>query len=125
MAEWMDVMNQFNRMCWSYQRERKCPMACPMNGVNISQCRKIAFERSKETEEIVMQWAAEHPVVYPTWYEWLQEMGVMTDIHDRLNNYKQVMEVCGKPLYSIPNAKVLCPIPADIAEKLGIEPKEG
>ena len=105
MAEWMEVMNQFNRMCWSYQRECKCPMACPMNGVNISQCRKIEFERSKETEEIVMSWAAEHPVVYPTWVEWMIEQGL-----------------CGADV-AIITRKAYERIPADIAEKLGIEPK--
>ena len=108
MAEWMEIMNQFNRMCWSYQRECMCPMACPMNGVNISQCRKIAFERPKETEEIVVQWAAEHPVVYPTWSEWLQEIGVA-----------QV----GSGMLSIHPAIAEQSIPADIAQKLGIEPK--
>ena len=62
-------------------------------------------------EKEVMAWAAEHPApVYPTWGEWLMSIGVINGVHphgaiDALGNLKQ-------------------PIPADIAQKLGIEPKE-
>ena len=55
-----EVMKQFDRMCWYYQRNNECPMGCPMNGVNISQCRKIAFTEPKTTEKTVMDWAADH-----------------------------------------------------------------
>jgi hypothetical protein len=54
----------------------------------------------------IMAWAAEHPEpVYPTWGEWLNTYGVVSD------NF-------------FSNAKMLDPIPADIAEKLGVKPKE-
>lgn len=39
-----EFMQGFDRMCWFYRRNNECPMGCPMNGVNISQCRKIVFE---------------------------------------------------------------------------------
>lgn len=102
MAEWMEVMNQFDRMCLYHQRKHECPMGCPMSGVNISQCRKIAFECPDSVERTVMSWAAEHPEpVYPTWGEYLHT------------------------LHNEPSSRELSkPIPADIAEKLGIEPKE-
>ena len=110
MAEFQEFMKQFNRMCWSYRRECKCPMACPMNGVNISQCRKIAFERPKETEEIVMQWAAEHPEpVYPRWIDWLADVGLIINTADH---------------YAFNFTAAVDQIPSDIAEKLGIEPKK-
>ena len=111
MAEFQEVHRQFDRMCWYYRRKRECPMGCPMNGVNISQCRKIAFERPKETEEIVMQWAAEHPEpVYPTWEQAIAEMYLRS----------------GRTKYhNIAEWERNEPIPADIAQKLGIEPKEG
>lgn len=125
MAEFGDVMRQLRRRCNAFHSECKvCGMGdfCP-NEVCVDMLTDSDIDR---LEKSVMEWAKEFPEpVYPTWLEWLQEMGVMTDIHDRLNNYKQVMEVCGKPLYSIPTTKVFCHIPADIAEKLGIEPKEG
>ena len=63
----------------------------------------------------VMAWAAEHPdPVYPTWGEWLESFGVVeiTKAKDR------IIKVMMKP-------ELLNSIPADIAEKLGIEPKEG
>jgi hypothetical protein len=53
-------------------------------------------------EQTVTEWAAEHPVVYPTWGEWLQR------IYNSMN-YAGIF---------------ITPIPADIAQKLGIEPKE-
>jgi hypothetical protein len=82
-------------------------MGCPMNGVNISQCRKVAFEQPEVTEKTVMDWAAEHPVVYPTWEEWLSDKYNLAYNDDfRLAMSRE-------------------PIPADIAEPLGIEPKEG
>ena len=108
MAEWMEVMNQSNRMCWHYQRKRECPMGCPMNGLNISQCRKVAFEQPEVTEKTVMDWAEEHPeLIYPTCGEWLMSIGVINGVHphgaiDALGNLKQ-------------------PIPVDIAENLGID----
>ena len=59
-----------------------------------------------DIERKVMSWAAEHPEpVYPTWREWLSEQGVLS----------------AGGLWE----KAFEPIPADIAEKLGIQPKEG
>ena len=107
MAEWMEVMSQFDRMCRHYQRKRECPMGCPMNGVNISQCRKVAFEQPEVTEKTVMDWAAEHPEpVYPTWFEYLYAIN-NPDYFDLTEFYTWMRHT---------------PIPADIAQKLGIEP---
>lgn len=96
----VEVLNQFERMCNRYNGHNKC-IGCPLAGTNISQCRKIAFDQTERFVRIVMVWAAEHPVIYPTWDEWLATQGVRS--YDDLDNH----------------------IPADIAEKLGIEPKEG
>ena len=110
MAEFQEVMRQFDRMCWYYQRKRECPMGCPMNGVNISQCRKITFEEPDVTEKTVMSWAAEHPEpVYPTWWSWLINEGVIEKGSTYAGAFDQLKTKS---------------IPADIAQKLGIEPKE-
>lgn len=123
MAEFQEVMNQFNRMCWHYQVKHECPMGCPMNGVNKSQCRKIAFESPKDTEKIVMAWAAEHPEpVYPTWFEVLERFGVAGRINGELYYDSMDREIYLKQPAFTP--KAFEPIPADIAEKLGIKPKE-
>ena len=52
----------------------------------------------------------QEPVVYPTWGEWLNEQAVVIKIID---NGALIFE---------PDAKMRQPIPADIAQKLGIEP---
>lgn len=110
MAEFEEVVKQFRRMCET-QGCDGCPMypAC-----NIGQCRKIAFERPKEFEAKVMQWAQEHhEPVYPTWGDWLAEQGVV--IKDKIGENKYKYNTL---------RKVSTPIPADIAEKLEIKPKE-
>ena len=118
MAEYSAVIKEAKRMCWHYTQggnHDKCPMypAC-----NVSQCRKIAFERPADFEERVMAWAAEHPEpVYPTWGDWFAERG------DLIKLWRNI-KVC-----SAHGAGVIgflyTTIPADIAQKLGIEPKEG
>lgn len=129
MAEFQEIIKQFRRMCWYYQRQVKCD-GCPMAGCNISQCRKLAFDRPDDTKIIVTKWAAEHPVVYPTWGEWLEQQGIC---FSRLTNYSRVggvsipqvfnYQIEGKTAF-ICGDKVNEPISADIAQKLGIEPKE-
>ena len=120
MAEhsFQEVMHQFDRMCWYYQRNGTCPMDCPIVGLNISQCRKVVFEGPVAAEKIIMSWAAKHPEpVYPTFGEWLEKQGIIKLINgDRY-------EEDGRKVYILLES-VENQIPADIAEKLGIEPKE-
>jgi hypothetical protein len=79
-------------------------------------------KQSVRIEKTVMDWAAEHPEpVYPTWIEWLKSMGVvpyMTGLvvtRDAANGHFHEGHV------NI-TANALEAIPADIAEKLGIDP---
>lgn len=111
MAEFQEVMRQFNRMCEFYHSKSPCPKCCtncPLNGSDgISErCKIDAFVNDSEwIEREIMSWAAEHPEpVYPTWYEYLNKMygAAFGDLR-----------VIGRQ-----------PISADIAQKLGIEPKE-
>lgn len=91
-----------------------------MDGCNISQCRKFGFERPREFEQRVMQWAAEHPEpVYPTWGEWFAEQGELSA------NWKdlRVVSCSGKSSTGVIGL-LYNEIPADIAEKLGLQPKE-
>lgn len=103
MAEhsFQEVMRQLNRLCSHYQNcgENGCPMfdECGNIGAHCSDPK-----HSYRIEKTVMSWAAEHPEqVYPTWEEWLTTLGVQS--------YNELSK----------------PIPADIAQKLGIQPKEG
>lgn len=104
MAEFREVMAQFARLC-DYYSQNGCH-GCPVDeeGFNCA-CEKQGCSKSsaEDLEAIIMSWAAEHPVVYPTWYEYLSDY------------YRAAfgdMSVISKQ-----------PIPADIAQKLGIELK--
>lgn len=108
MAEFIDVVHTIQRIC--KRANGKCPacllgkFACP-NNVRFDKTDEAAF---RELEDVVNKWAAENPEpVYPTWIEWFREIGVVSSeqkgFHIWLHNH----------------------IPADIAQKLGIEPKEG
>ena len=108
MTEFSEVIKQFKRMCRYYNGQKcgGCPLYCKGHGCNISHCRMLAFE-DKKFANVVTAWAAEHPEsVYPTWVEWLRQTGVVP--HDQMCFH----------------AWLLTPIPADIAQKLGIKPKE-
>ena len=117
MAEhsFQEMMRQYKRMC----RGKACS-DCDFYKfkTSISQqmaCLRFIKEYPVEAEALVMNWAAEHPEpVYPTWWEYMCMIGV---IPDTLGD-KTLGDVTVYRLMSIK-------IPADIAEKLGIEPKEG
>jgi hypothetical protein len=70
----------------------------------------MKYFTDKQVEAIIMVWAAEHPEpVYPIWAEWLKKHGIIG-----IDN--------GRPYVS---QRAYDNIPTDIAQKLGIEPKEG
>jgi len=107
VAEFQEVMQQAKRIC-KYM-DNKCTL-CPLTTKPFCQMGASEMENFADTEHVIMAWAAEHPEpVYPTWGEWLMSIGVINGVHphgaiDALGNLKQ-------------------PIPADIAMKLGLQPK--
>ena len=115
--EFQEVMKQWQRMCESMQGGiSKCDN-CPLLEV-ICQYRPNEKEHFAEAEKIIANWAAKNPEpVYPTWKEWLEEQRVVV-------HFDSVSEKGTKVKWELTN-KSNCRIPADIAEKLGIEPKEG
>jgi len=108
MAEFTEVMRQWGRLCNQHWEESN--NLCD-NCVISDICDTYAWENAENAEAIenaVVAWAKEHPEpVYPTWFEWLKSVGALP--------MEQTM--CHRGLEQ--------PIPADIAKKLGIEPKEG
>lgn len=132
MAEFAEVMHQATRMCEYYEgsRTRSCTQ-CPLSRVNArcghSLCLDIGSinaEDAAEIERAVLAWAAEHPVPrYPTWNEWQ---------HSTFTDAGYDMYPCSFLSYTECKCKgwSACdecrgrPIPADIAEKLGIKPIE-
>lgn len=122
MAEFNEVVKEFNRMDRTFRRDCK---DCPMPGQNIGQCRKLLFDAPETYEHIVMHWAAEHPgPKYPTWEEWQKtnfpdaESAIFPCSFDSKKNVG-----CNR-VESCKGCRAH-PIPAEIAKKLGIKPKGG
>jgi len=108
MTEFTQTMKDWHRMCKamteknSYDACISCPLeyyGCPAVYEGFDTYKDVNFEAVGER---IAEWAAEHPVVYPTWGAWLSK-------------------TYGKPSSILLSEE----IPTDIAEKLGIEPKEG
>lgn len=130
MAEFVQTMKDWRRMCNACQTEKDIRGVCgcfPAGNYEICAmksidkeadlaCDNLYFER---LEKMITAWAAEHPEpVYPSWGEWLAEQGIVKLVNSERydEDYQKVLVL----LDSVEN-----PIPADIAKKLGIEPKEG
>ena len=120
MAEFAQTMKDWRRMCGactcSNRKELEgfpmCPIVLKHCGYPCDECpQDWSEEATKQFEEIVMQWAAEHPEPkYPTWKEWLEEQRVVV-------HFDSVNEKGKKVKWELTN-KSNCPIPADIALKL-------
>ena len=125
MAEFIEVMRQAQRMCKAYRDCSQCALYWARTGGGcafgyVSSDGRVSFD---EVERKIDAWAKKHPEpVYPTWSEW--QNSIFIDGIKRIlpcefgssNRFKCKEKTC----YQCINE----PIPADIAEKLGIKPKE-
>lgn len=131
MAEFVKTMKDWRRMCNTIQSENQrrstgawCK-GCPLQGLCIID---TSIKDSTNGEfgiigEQIQAWAADHQEpVYPTWLEWLKSMGVIP----YLMGLVTVRDVDGTFDDGHVNIteNALKEIPADIAEKLGLQPKE-
>ena len=117
IVEFVEVMKQWRRMCKA-QDDTICGAcsSCPMgdDGKSCTAVYEDEFEAVDfaHIEQTVTEWAAEHPEPkYPTWLEFVKCKKSEGRIEETDNDFVKWMAET--------------PIPADIAEKLGIEPKEG
>lgn len=124
MSEFTEVMRQARRMCKTKEDCESCPLwdtAKFFCKIDNTTCYSDSDDSA--IENIVMQWAAEHPeTVYPTWREW--QRAVFPDVTSRI---QPCMFLSKQKLGCANSTCLVCaskPIPADIAEKLGIRPKE-
>lgn len=109
MAEFVQTMKNWRRMCLSYKSCDDCPMMDADGWAHIL-CSEGGIQTAvpEIQETVIEKWAAEHPEpVYPTWADWFRQSGIAP---------------CNQSCF---HEWLLEPIPADIAQKLGIEPKEG
>lgn len=128
MAEFLDVMRQAQKICDTYKCD-DCPMVdhVDMCGLIHSKYRKAGF--LLEFEQIVMQWAKEHPELqYPTWKEWKKanfpDASIGLTPCSFMSRERQG-KIMGEECVFLDCADCInTPIPADIAKKLGIRPKE-
>lgn len=121
--DFVQTMKDWKRMCNAMEQEDeytacdKCDLrdfGCPAN--YEKECDSADW---KHIENVIAKWAAEHPEsLYPTWGEWLEKQGVVKKVLSP--RYEEDGTCCYIAMYEIKK-----PIPADIAQKLGIEPKEG
>ena len=128
MAEFQVVAKELERMCNSYHAvSGKCSTdECPLYCEDLCYAQAMVHVHGDDAcnlEKVVMSWAAEHPVVYPTWLEWMKSMGVIPYMMGLVTVRDEDGAFCDGHVNI--TEKTLKPIPADIAEKLGIEPKEG
>ena len=128
MAEFVEVMRQAQRMCDTYDCDH-CPLTYESVLCALASDKDLTCSVIKKFESKVMQWAKEHSEPqYPTWKEWQEEN--FPDIGSKLKPCNFMM--AGKWLNIIGGSCdcLTCddcirqPIPADIAKKLGIRPKE-
>ena len=124
MAEFTEVMRQARRMCESFS-DGHCS-ECPIGNADVLEC-GITVTSEMDCEEVerrIMQWAKEHPEpVYPNWNEW--QNSTFPDAHQ----FIKPCEFGRKDQFNCTEYTTCFEcmeqqIPADIAEKLGIKPKE-
>lgn len=117
MAEFVEVMKQARRMCTA---QEDCE-SCPIWDTAKSFCRigAACYSDDGVTESVVMAWAAEHPEsTYPSWEDgWKQEFPNAIAVPCPRFFYDYTCEQAG----DCKKCK-LSPMPAEIAEKLGIKP---
>ena len=107
--EFVEVMKQMKRMCAHLSPTCNGCKLCLGKGTDefCGEAPRDILSDPALVEAAVMSWAAEHPEpVYPSWYRWLIMMGAIGSVEDLFSDLQRE-------------------IPADIAQKLGIEPKEG
>lgn len=127
MAEFQEVMKQWRRMCDKHLcSEKHCyavtyDLICPITISHEGNPCSIGFvdcspESMAQVEQIVMEWASENPepvYEYPTWWEYLQSIGVLGVNASKTMGISYATDrICTER------------VPKDIAEALGIEPKE-
>lgn len=109
MAEYkygfQEVMRHARRMCVKYSSCENCPLA-------YAKCVASPDEWDNEDiatfERIVLRWVAmNREPQYPSWREWIEDTQYQYRGYDSLISWMNNT-----------------PIPADIAEKLGVKPKE-
>lgn len=117
MAEFVEVMRKLREMCKEQKDCRNCTMF--IGGLECGASLGSPNLPVEEVERRVEQWEAAKPK-YPSWNEvWKQVFPKATCVPCPICNFG-----AGECVTSCAECRAR-PIPAEIAEKLGIRPKEG
>ena len=120
MTDFVRTMKDWRRMCNKYTtNDDDCCVGCPVVDYHKCGCGAI-FEMDdvdwERYEKAIDKWAEENPEpIYPSWAIWLCEQGIATIVPSFLDKRQYDVSL---------NDIAYQPIPADIAEKLEIKPKE-
>lgn len=123
MAEFTEIVRLANRICKETENCEKCMMSLGDTECLFGYRPDFIMENAEKIEKSIMEWAAEHPAPrYPTWREWQVRMfpyrdrNIIPCAFDDSSRFNCEAKSCGQCIDE--------PIPADIAEKLGIKPIE-
>lgn len=123
MAEFIEVMRQARRMCKAF-RDGHCS-ECPIGNAKVLEC-GITVTSEMDCEEVerrVMLWAIDHPEPkYPSWEDGWKQLFPDAEYSPCPDQHFGEDGRCER--YGGCNACKASPMPAEIAEKLGIKPKE-
>jgi hypothetical protein len=114
VSDFVKTMRDWRRMCDTFSKQygAECRKYCPLN--YLESCGAIwEVERGTygKIAETVDAWAAENPEPqYPTWGEWFLSTRQVPTTAEGGNDFLKTLN---------------SPIPANIAEKLGLKPKGG
>lgn len=126
MAEFVEVMRQARRLCSAQTCCEDCPLCYENNGANCRFALDEKYQADAELERVVSDWAAEHPEpVYPSWKEaWKKLFPNASEVPCPRKYFDKdcfPIFICAK--HDCDRCKAL-PMHPEIAEKLGIKPKE-
>ena len=88
MAEFIQVMKEWSRMCLSFKSYGDCPMMDEDGRAHIL-CSEGGIRSAvpEVQEDVIIKWVVEHPKlkIYPAWRDWLRDLYdnpnmTMTDI---------------------------------------------
>lgn len=112
--EFQKIVNQYTRLCSSYQN---CSQ-CPINNIRFDgDCLHTWYNEPQRFEEIVVQWAKDNPEpVYPTWEQW-----VATFPKAKLKDFCPIIFDSEYPCFTKCTECWRQRIPEYLAKQLGIE----
>lgn len=62
MAEFVEIMEQKQRMCRSYKHCADCGLSTPEGKSSMNGCDNYLKSNPQKAEEIIMKWANTHPI---------------------------------------------------------------